>query len=244
MVYSFSRLTTFEQCPYKFYLSYIECLEGIDNFFSDYGHHGHSLLEKYLKKEIELYELSDLYTKDYLEVVKHQAPPNKFVDLNESYYRQGKEYFDNFNGFEDYEVIAVEKEVLFEIEGIKIKGFIDVLARDKEGNLHIIDHKSSDPKSAESEKAKEYWKQMALYSIPIKEEYGVYPKQLHINAFRKQQWFKKNLEEQDIVDVKKWVVDTVKKISEEENWLPCSDGYFCNFICGYRGTCEYRPQGV
>lgn len=242
MVFSFSRLNSFHQCKYQFKLQYIDCLQGESNFFAEYGNFMHDILEKYANDKLEVYELSSKYKEDYFSVIEHLAPPNKFVDLNQSYFEAGLDYLDNFEGFEEYKILGVEKECLFEINNIKLKGYYDLLVKDENGDLNIIDHKSSDPKSANSQKAKEYWAQMYLYSIPIKEEYGVYPKKLHINAFRKQQWFTIDFDEREIDKVKQWVVDTVKLIKKEENWLPKSDSFFCNFICNFRNICEFKPQ--
>jgi CRISPR/Cas system-associated exonuclease Cas4 (RecB family) len=244
MIFSFSRLSSFYNCAYCWKLSYLDCIQGEQNFFSEYGTLLHGVIEKFCKNEAEIYELPSIYEEEYSKVVKHKAPPNKFVDLNESYYNQGLKYLEEFEGFGEYEIVATEKEIYFEINNIKIKGYIDLLVKDKEGNLHIIDHKSSDVKSKNSDKAKEYWKQLYLYSIPIFEEYGVYPKQLHINAFRKQQWFTIDFDEKQVEEVKKWVVDTVDKIKKETKFAPLSSGYFCNFLCGYRDFCEYKPREI
>lgn len=240
MVWSFSRLNSFLQCPYQFKTSYIDCEKGIQNFFAEFGSHCHGILEKYCKNEAEIYELADIYAQTYYEAMNFSAPPNKYVDLNQSYYDSGLAYFENFEGFGDYEIIGVEKEVKFKINNINVKGYIDLLVKDKEGNLHIIDHKSSDPKSAKSEKAREYWKQMTLYAIGVYEEYGVYPVKLHINAFRKQQWFTVDFNINEVQKVKDWVVETVDKIMKETKFAPLSDKYFCNFLCNFRNNCEYK----
>lgn len=240
MVFSFSRLSSFYQCKYQFYLQYILCEQGENNFFAEYGTHIHDLLERFAKGELESYELATEYEKNYNNAVIHPAPPNKYVDLAESYYQSGLDYLSNFEDFGEYEILAVEKEYNFEIDGIKLTGFVDLLVRDKDGKLHIIDHKSSDPKSANSPKAKEYWNQMYLYSIPIKDEYGEYPVKLHINAFRKQQWFTVDFNEKNVDVIKKWVVDTVELIKNEENWLPTIEEFFCSFLCNHRNTCKYR----
>lgn len=245
MVWSFSRLNSFHQCPYQFKLQYIDCIKGENNFFAEYGTNIHEILEKFSKGEAEIYELSSIYEERYGDIVVHSAPPNKYVDLNQTYYDSGLDYLNNFEGFGDYEILGVEEEFLFEVDDIKVKGFIDLLVKDKDDNLHVIDHKSSDPKSAKSKKAQEYWKQMTLYSIPVFEKYGVYPKQLHINAFRKQQWFTVDFDIKVVDEVKKWVVDTVSEIIREEKFAPLSDGYFCNFLCNFRnGQCEYKPQEI
>jgi RecB family exonuclease len=240
MVWSFSRLNSFLQCPHQFKTQYIDCEKGIQNFFAEYGSHCHDILEKFSKNEAEIYELANIYQNTFRENINFTAPPNKFVDLNKSYYDSGLEYFENFEGFGDYEIVGVEKAVSFKINNIKVKGYIDLLLKDKEGNLHIVDHKSSDPKSAKSEKAMEYWKQMTLYSIGVFEEYGVYPVKLHINAFRKHQWFTVDFNISQVDEIKKWVIDTVDKIMKETKFAPLSDKYFCNFLCNFRNICEYK----
>lgn len=239
-VWSFSRLNSYHTCPYQFYLQYINSTEGEGNFFSEFGSHAHNILEKYAKNEVEIYELPHLFENQYNETITHSAPPNKFCNLNNTYFNSGKEYFENFEGFGDKKIFAVEKNFEFKIDDISLTGFVDLILEDKNGDLHIVDHKSSDPKSAKSKKAQEYWKQMSLYSIGMKEEYGVYPKQLHINAFRKQQWFTKDFDTKAVEGVKTWVKDTVEQISKEDKWLPKSDGFFCNFLCNFRNICGYK----
>jgi RecB family exonuclease len=244
MVWSFSRLNSFIQCPYQFKLQYIDEVKGIQNFFAEYGSFCHEILEKYCKNELSIFELVNEYENKYWQSINFKAPPNKYVDLNQNYYNQGLEYFENFEVFEDYKILAVEKEVSFEIDKYKFKGYIDLLLEDKNGSLHIADHKSSDPKSKKSEKAQEYFKQMYFYSIPIFNEYGKYPIKLHINAFRKQQWFTEDFNINKVDEVKSWALETINKINKEIKYLPKSDRFFCSFLCNYRnGLCEYIPQG-
>jgi RecB family exonuclease len=244
MTFSFSRLNSFLQCPYQFKLQYINEIKGVQNFFAEYGSYCHSILEKYSKNELSMFELASEYEKNYWQSINFKAPPNKYVDLNQSYYEQGLDYFENFMGFESYEILEVEKEVNFKIDKYKFTGYIDLLLKDKNENLHVVDHKSSDPKSKNSEKAQEYFKQMYFYSIPIFEEYGKYPVQLHINAFRKQQWFTEDFDINKVEEVKNWALETINKIKMETKFLPKSDHYFCSFLCNFRnGICEYIPQG-
>jgi len=243
MIWSFSRLSSFHQCPYSWKLAYIDCIKGENNFFAEYGTLIHEILEKYAKGEVEIYELSSIFQESFKKAIPHKAPPNKYVKLDQTYLASGIAYFEGFEGFGDFEIIAVEKEINFKINNLNIKGFIDLLVKDKEGNLHIIDHKSSDPKSVKSAKAKEYWKQMTLYAMAIYDEYGIYPKQLHLNAFRKQQWFTIDFDEAQVDVVKNWVIDTADKIMIEEKFAPLSDGYFCNFLCNFRNKiCEYKEK--
>ncbi|MGN1156970.1 MAG: PD-(D/E)XK nuclease family protein, partial [Agathobacter sp.] len=53
MVWSYSRITSYETCPYRFFLTYILKLEKKRLFFSDYGSFIHSIIEKYLNGELK-----------------------------------------------------------------------------------------------------------------------------------------------------------------------------------------------
>jgi len=239
-IWSFSRLNSFYQCKYQFKQQYIDCLQGESNFFAEYGSFIHNILEKFFKGELAIYELSTFYKEGYQNAIQHSAPPNKFVDLNQSYYKAGLKYFNEIEDYDEYNIIDVEKKVDFKIDNIKMVGYIDLLAKDKDNRLHIIDHKSSNIKSLKSQKAKDYWKQMSLYSIPIKEEFGEYPCQLHINAFRKQQWYTTDFNIEEVSNVKKWATNTVDLVRKEDEWNPTIDEFFCSYLCNFRNKCKYR----
>ena len=42
---------------------------------------------------LKYFELADYYKDNYYDNVVEPAPPNKYVDLNESYFNKGYEYF-------------------------------------------------------------------------------------------------------------------------------------------------------
>jgi CRISPR/Cas system-associated exonuclease Cas4 (RecB family) len=242
MVWSFSRLQSFHQCPYQFKLQYIDGITGDGNFFSDFGTLCHNLLADYYEGKIEIYDLLKSYEKKYALNMIYPAPPNKHVDLNQSYYEAGQQYFSNIEELEDYKIIGVEKEYNFMINDIHMTGFVDLILQDKDGNIHIVDHKSSDIKSVKEKKTQQYWDQLHLYAIPIFEEYKKYPTILHLNTFRKQRWFSVPFNINEVDKVKKWVIDTINNIKQEANFAPRIDSYFCNFLCNFRNnTCEYRP---
>lgn len=248
MRFSYSRLNSFYDCAYCWKLQYIDENKGEDGFFSQYGTLAHNLLEKYAKNELSLFELSPQYEENYSKFVTFKAPPNPHVDLGEKYYNIGKEYFDNFTGFDDYEVLAVEKEVEFKINNIRMCGYIDLLAKNKIGKLAIIDHKSADLKPRSNrkkatktdEKLDAYLRQLYLYSIPVFEEYGEYPEELNFNAFRSGIWIREPFEISKLEEAKQWVLDTVNLIKAEIKWLPKSDEFFCRHLCSMRSKCEYK----
>ena len=88
----------------------------------------------------------------------------------------------------------------------------------------------------------EYLRQLYLYSIPVYNEYKIYPKYLIFNVFRCGEWIEEPFQIEKFEEAKQWVIDTINKIKNESAWLPLSDEYFCNHLCGMRKICEYKPR--
>lgn len=252
-VWSFSRLNSFYNCPYEFYLHYIECNPSESNFFGEYGSLLHSILEKYAKGELSLFELNQYYEDHFNECIPHDAPPNKYVDIRQSYYDKGMDYFDNIDlDVEAYDILGVEKKVEFELFGKKFIGFIDLLVKDKiTDEIIIIDHKSASIKIlkngniSKSDRAHflEFKRQAYLYSIPIIKEYGKVDK-LKWNMFKDRQWIEIPWKKNEYDEAIKWAKDTIELIEKETEWSPNSSSkYYCNYICGQRNNaCEYKNR--
>ena len=81
MTWSFSRLNSYYNCAYEWYLHYVQCNKSENGFFGEYGSLINKILEKYEKGELSLFELNNYYEEHFSEDVPHEAPPNKFVDI-------------------------------------------------------------------------------------------------------------------------------------------------------------------
>lgn len=254
MTWSFSRLNSFYNCRYEWKLRYIDCNKSENGFFGEYGSLIHKILEKYEKGELSLFELNDYYEEHFSESVPHDAPPNKYVDIKQSYYEKGIDYFNNIDlDLDKYEVLGVEKEVRFQIAGKDFIGYIDLLLKEKEtGKIIILDHKSASIKTlkngkvskSDQEHVREFIRQLCLYAIPIIEEYG-HVDELWWNLFKDRNWLKMPFNKGDYDEAIKWAEDTLTLIENEKNWFPNPDSYYCNFLCGQRNhACEYKPQPI
>ena len=254
--WSFSSVNSYENCPKCFYLSYLQdpSLEKDQNAFAQWGTLGHSLFERYVDGEIELYELGKVYEEEYDKAVTLKFPPNKYVDLNESYHDKGKEYFENWEGFpNNWELIESEREIHLDIEGNTFIGFIDLIVRDKNtGRYIVVDHKSKSKFKNEQEK-EEYARQLYLYALYIKKKYGEFPSHLIFNMFRADDVVTIEFDEQALERAVDWFKNTIEKIKKDDKFddkivisrrkkgLPMKgfkkDDFFCNFLCGTRRFC-------
>ena len=96
MVWSFSRISA-TTCLYSWYKQYIAECEEEPNAFAQFGTVCHETLEKYLKGELDLFELPKYYKKRFKKVVTCSFPPNKYADLRAKAFFTGESYFENIN---------------------------------------------------------------------------------------------------------------------------------------------------
>jgi len=234
--WSFSRINAYCTCPRMFYMSYIQCLDKTGNAFAEWGSFGHYILEKYFRKELEFFELSNIYSSEYEGNVKASFPPNPYVNLNHRYYDVGKEYFDTFEGlFEKAEILGVEEEIHINIDKYKFVGYIDLILRDDKGII-IVDHKSKSKFKSKKEKD-EYLRQLYLYSIHIYEKYGEYPYMLVFNMFRANEIIEEKFDITAYELAKEWAVDTIEKIYKDMDFKSSQDDFFCNWLCSCNAHC-------
>ena len=187
MVWSYSRIKAFVDCPYRFYLKYIRHIHGKEMFFASYGTFMHKLIETYFKEGKSPRQLTDIYLRDFKKEVVGRAP-NKTVFGN--YFTGGLEYLRGIHPF-PYRPAAIEKKVDFKVNGIPFIGYIDFLG-ELDGSLYVVDNKSRvlKPRSKREKPTKTdeeldaYLRQLYLYSAAVEEEYGVRPHKLCFNCFR------------------------------------------------------------
>ena len=238
-VWSFSSIKMFEQCPYSFKLKYLDEESERPNAFAQSGGYVHEILERCYKGELYDFELGDEFEAHYSEHVTERFP---FYNMAKAYYDKSLEYLQTFEKDDRYEVVAVEKEVNFEVGGHKFIGYIDLLLRDRsDGRLIICDHKS---KSAfRKDEKEEYAKQLYLYSKPIYEEYGEFPKELWFNLYRVQKIEKVGFKEGDYQAALDWCKVAVDTILQEQEWECKPDSWMCSQLCGYI-SCLYNGRDI
>lgn len=249
MVFSFSRISTYNRCPHNFYLQYIKRVDQTQNAFAEYGTFCHELLEKYLSGKLMIFELLPEYEDKFTQNVLHDFPPNRYVDLAVTYFEGGQEYFSNFDGFPQYEVVEVERKVEFKIDKYPFIGYIDLIAKDGNGDIHIVDHKSKELKQPQkkrwadvevrrSTEFYEYLRQLYIYCIPIIEQDKIIPKYLCFNCFRKSKFIKMPFDMDDYEESKQWALNIIKDMYADTTMDKKYDNkWFCNVLCGVKEFC-------
>lgn len=240
-VWSYSRITAFEDCPYGFFLKYIKKQKGVRHFFSDYGSFMHLIIQKFLTGELKREDLVGYYLTNFRKNVIGKAPSQSIF---QNYFQQGLEYLKSFQP-KDEQILGVEKEVSFCLDGKNFIGYIDKVS-DCDGII-ITDNKSRalKPRSNRKKPTKtdedldSYLKQLYLYSIPIEEEFGEVPSFLCFNCFRTQTEIVEPFDKVSYEKTKTWALDTIEAISKEENFNPNIEVFRCQNLCDMCDECEY-----
>ncbi|PIO08094.1 hypothetical protein COU59_02250 [Candidatus Pacearchaeota archaeon CG10_big_fil_rev_8_21_14_0_10_34_12] len=248
-VFSHSRISTFEQCKLKYKYRYI------DNIIPDIEKTIESHLGSVVHKTLEwVYTLvknknpipsldeviiyySNAWKKDYepeIPIVRKNNGVdfyfNKGIQFLIDYYMRHKPFDDN--------TLEVEQEILLDLdeEGeYKIRGFIDRLSYNlKTEEYEIHDYKTS--ARFPSEKDIENDRQLALYSIAIKNKFGHDKKVIliwHYLSFNRKLRSKRT--DEQLKKLKEKTLGTIKEI-EETQVFPPTKSKLCDW-CEFKDIC-------
>ncbi len=250
--YSHSRVSTFENCPYKYKLQYIERKKPdipttIEPFMGDMVHQTleHLYNLKKFKKRIALNSLikfyRDLWKKNYSEDILIAKAETENV-TSENYRKMGEEmiknYYERMKPFEDMIILGLETQDRMTLpDGNQWHVRIDKLGCDSEGNYFVCDYKTNarmkDQEEADSDR------QLALYSVWVKDKFkdAKSVKLIwHMLAFNKDAVSERTEEQlkklqDDAVDL----INQIKKAEEEKNF-PTNVTGLCSY-CGFKSEC-------
>lgn len=239
--YSFSKLSSWWTCPYGFYLRYILKDEtGVGNAFASFGTLVHGLMERYAKGECKVEDLPDLYEWQFDVAVPEKFPYNKYVDLRDSYRKQGLSFLQEFEGYDDYEILGVEEEFELNVDDWVFVGVIDLVFKDKDGRLIIRDYKSK-ASFKNAEEQHKYARQLYLYALYVKEKYGKCPDELQFLMFRKEREpLRISFNEVDLKEALDWAKLTVGEIRDAFAYPANCEEFYGNNLCNFRNTCKLK----
>lgn len=242
-VYSYSQLSSFDECPYGFYLQRIEKLEPQSNGFAEQGTLIHDLLDKWAKGEIPKERLPEEYERRYPEEVVTAFPRMLAAKgYTQKTYQQGLDYFINFDGFAGYTIIAAEEKFRTKIAGRPFIGIVDmVLKDDVTEEIIVVDHKSKSKASFRKLEDAMY-RQQLLYAQHVREKYGVWPDRMMFNLFKEGgEKMERPFTKEDFDNAVAWAGDIMDKIESFEliDWLDSKEqNFFCTEICSMRKHCH------
>lgn len=183
MIFSHSRLKTFENCPRKFAFQYVEKpdIERRDSVEAFMGTAVHNTLENLYKSVMmervpKWEETRDFYEdfwaknwRDDILIVRKEFSADDYRNVGR---RCLQDYFVAHFPFAEGRVLALEERILVDLDGTgayKLQGYIDRLQQQEDGTIEIHDYKTSRRLPSQEEINRE--RQLALYQIGIEERW-------------------------------------------------------------------------
>lgn len=245
-LYSHSKLSTFEQCKLKYKFRYIDKIipEIEKTIEAHLGSIVHETLEWLYSKVKDrviptiddmIVYYSEAWMKEKGEMII-QNPDDEKILFNKGI-TYLLDYYQRYSPFDD-NTIEVEKNITISLdeEGIyRIRGFIDRLAynlKNKEYEIH--DYKTS--KTMPEQDKFENDRQLALYSIAIKELFG---KEHEVKLVWHYLFFNKRIESkrthEQLEQLKKETIELIKEIESAASF-PATISRLCDW-CPYKPIC-------
>lgn len=247
MKYSNSKLSTYEACPWKFKLTYIDRLkveeEGIEAFLGNRFHEAMEKLYSELRFRIMTLDEVRAYFEEQWKKHFHQkviiVDPDRTAD---DYFRLGlkyiEDYYHHYYPFNQNRVLGLEQLVEIELEGQRpyiLQGYVDRIDLTPEGVLEIHDYKTSS--SLPSQAQADADRQLAIYQLGVKKKWPWAEKfrlvwhyvafDLEISSTRTPE----NLEE-----LKREIVGLIEKIEADREFTPKE-----SVLCKWCAFWEYCP---
>ena len=260
VVYSFSQLGLYQQCPKKYQFRYLDGLEKSFETTPDLllGTSVHSSLERFYQ-QLNIYkkpQKSDLV--EYFDIQRSKSLQEnwekivmKWDQTLDDYQRRGQhylsDYYDLHTPFEDIKIVGTELLLHFTLEdwpnAPKFRGIVDRLDKDWE-NFIINDYKTN--KNLPPEQKDEYREQLTLYAQGIRQKYGKYFKNIKARLHYLHFWL---VDEREITDENlDPILQKYKNLISEietarfdhnmgvENAFPTNQNPYCKY-CEYQMLC-------
>jgi putative RecB family exonuclease len=249
-VYSHSQLATYETCPQKYKLSYIDKIEveteGIEAFMGSRVHEALEKLYRDLKvtKINTLEELLDFYHQsweknwnDLIQIVRKHYSAEEYRHLGEKCI---VDYYERHYPFDHGKTLGLEEYVYFPLEeekGYWIRGYIDRLTLVDSSILEIHDYKTSNRLPVEEDVRSD--RQLALYQMGVAEKWqGIQEVRLiwHYLTFDAEIHSSRTPDE--LHQLRQATLELIQSIEADRQFLP-KEGPLCDW-CDYQGFCPKR----
>lgn len=144
-IWSYSRISSFKNCPHEFYLSRILKKESVDNLWSVLGGVSHDSLEDYYNGKIKYEDMLDKFESAFLDYEMADLRFVKDDEQNDKMIKKYKESMIHFfkNHIPITQKVLSEREVWIDTGIAAFIGYVDAIHKDEEGFYNITDYKTS-----------------------------------------------------------------------------------------------------
>lgn len=244
--YSHSRISTFEQCPHKFKLKYIEKrkaeVETIEAFLGKLVHKTLEKLYRDLKfnRMNSMEDILDFFNSEWsrrinsnVVIVRKGYDEGNYRKMGERFLR---DFYEKHKPFNKGTVIDLEKRVTIPLDNERnMVGIIDRLVDMGNGVYEVHDYKTALHLPIMEELRRD--RQLALYSIPLYEHYHDVKKVSLVWHFLQFEARDVKIEKtkEELENLRRETIDIIKKIESEKEFKPKKTN-LCDW-CEFMSSC-------
>lgn len=240
---SFSRIDLYATCPRSFRYRYVDRLPSRPSRHLSFGSSVHAALEVFHDQALPEHPDIELL----LAALYEHWDPSGYADLPREEqlrsYRHAQDVLRRYHArgpLEGRRVVATEAwfEVPFAYEAVVV-GSIDRVDVDDDGDLHVIDYKTSRRARPRTEVARSL--QLSLYALACQHLYGRLPATVALDFVVPGVTVAVELDELDLDAARRAVLDTAAAIRAER--FPVTPNRLCDW-CDHRSVCPaWQPDG-
>jgi RecB family exonuclease len=231
---SYSRISTYLFCPYKYKLIYFDNMHIPVNADITFGHIVHKTLEQFHNNKKQNYDF-------LLECYDSAWRNDGFTDPQQvfEYYKRGKQilevYYKSFNEL-NTEVLYVEKAFDTNIGKYRFIGIIDRIDKYPDGKYEMMDYKTH--ATAWEQERVDKNLQLTFYAYACKNIFGFYPDKMSVYFLSENKKIYTKRSHNEITDAINLAVETAENITAEKfdpNVAQC-------FMCDFKLKCKYSKD--
>ena len=240
-----SRASQFKTCPQQFKFANVDKLKEPTNEVQAKGTAVHQALEDLFelpKEDRDTEKLHNLFRAAWTKVRRTDEYHGLFssVDEEREWGVDGLKLLNNYMSMEDpksFDPLERERWVRGTIEDLNLRGILDRMDRNQNGELIIVDYKSG---KAPTEKYKEpRFFALKLYALLIRDELGITPIELKLIYLKNSTIHTLKVDNKMLDEVKIEILDIWSdiKLAFEENNFPATKNALCKNWCYYKPIC-------
>jgi len=253
--FSYSRINTFDHCPQKYKIQYIDLIDTLDDSIEAFmGKRVHEVLENLFNikdlnnKYIPFDKLIDMYNRSWLENWHDNIFISKFKYDRHSYnkdtvYRNGleclKNFYNRFNnsGYFKENILSVEYPFKVNIGKYNFRGYIDRVDRNSDDVIDIFDYKTSAKSKTKSKAIKDL--QLGIYEIAIKKIFKNCKEiNLHLYYLKNDTLISFKHSDIEIKKIEQKIIDRIDTIQSTNIYMP-KEGILCEW-CYFWNHCDVK----